>query len=71
MGCTDRRLRGGIRRLAYSHFGSSEDFEIDLHGDVLSMRGGMRVDRQSRDGRWRVVQCANGMFRRDVARASW
>ncbi|MCU7370163.1 Hsp20/alpha crystallin family protein [Paucibacter sp. O1-1] len=44
-----------------------EDFHIELHGDVLSVRGEKRVDREATQGRWRVVQCAYGSFRRDVA----
>ena len=45
---------------------SRSDFELDLLGDVLSVRGEKRVDRESNfDGR-HVIQCAYGSFRRDV-----
>ena len=44
-----------------------EDFNVELHGDVLTVRGEKRIDRETTEGRWRVVQCAYGSFRRDVA----
>lgn len=44
-----------------------EDFNIDLDGDLLSVWGEKRLDRESGSGRYRVVQCAYGSFRRDVA----
>jgi HSP20 family protein len=34
---------------------------------VLTVWGEKRVDREATEGRWRVVQCAYGSFRRDVA----
>ena len=43
-----------------------EDFKVELHGDVLSVRGEKQFDRESRQGRYSVVQCAYGSFRRDV-----
>ena len=48
----------GIRR---------EDFNVELNGDVLTVRGEKRVDREATVGRSRVVQCAYGSFRRNVA----
>lgn len=44
-----------------------EDFHIELHGDVLTVRGEKRSDREVGRGRYSVVQCAYGSFRRDVA----
>jgi HSP20 family protein len=44
-----------------------EDFNVELNGDVLTVWGEKRVDREATEGRWRVVQCAYGSFRRDVA----
>ncbi len=44
-----------------------EDFNVELNGDLLTIWGEKRVDREATDGRWRVAQCAYGSFRRDVA----
>ena len=44
-----------------------EDFNVELHGNVLTAWGEKRIDREATEGRWRVVQCAYGSFRRDVA----
>ena len=44
-----------------------EDFNIELHGDTLSVWGEKRSDREVSRGRYSVVQCAYGSFRRDVA----
>jgi HSP20 family protein len=43
-----------------------EDFNIELDGDVLSVWGEKRLERESNQGRWRVMQCAYGSFRRGV-----
>lgn len=43
-----------------------EDFNIELHGDTLSVWGEKRSDREVRRGRYSVVQCAYGSFRREV-----
>lgn len=43
-----------------------EDFNIELHGDTLSVWGEKRSDREIRQGRYSVVQCAYGSFRREV-----
>jgi HSP20 family protein len=43
-----------------------EDFAVELNGDVLSVRGEKKFDREARHGRYSVVQCAYGSFRRDV-----
>jgi HSP20 family protein len=45
---------------------SRSDFQLELHGGVLSVQGEKRVDRESiADGR-HYIQCAYGSFRRDV-----
>ena len=44
-----------------------EDFHVELDRDVLLVRGEKRFERESGSGRWRVVQCAYGHFRREVA----
>jgi HSP20 family protein len=44
-----------------------EDFNIELHGDMLTVWGEKRSDRELSRGRYSVVQCAYGSFRRDVA----
>ncbi len=46
-----------------------EDFNIELHGDILTVWGEKRSDREVSRGRYSVVQCAYGSFRRDVALA--
>ncbi len=44
-----------------------EDFNVELRGDTLSVWGEKRSDREVSRGRYSVVQCAYGSFRRDVA----
>lgn len=44
-----------------------EDFSVELNGDVLTVWGEKRIDREATEGRWRVMQCAYGSFRRDIA----
>ena len=44
-----------------------EDFNIELHRDTLTVWGEKRSDREVSRGRYSVVQCAYGSFRRDVA----
>ena len=43
-----------------------EDFNIELNGDVLTIWGDKRFDREAAEGRWRMVQCVYGSFRRDI-----
>ena len=43
-----------------------EDFNVEVKGDVLTVWGEKRLDRESGSGRYRMVQCAYGSFRRDV-----
>jgi HSP20 family protein len=44
-----------------------EDFNVALNGDVLTVSGEKRIDRETTHGQWRLVQSAYGNFRRDVA----
>ena len=44
-----------------------EDFNVELHGDMLTVWGEKQFDREASSGRYSVVQCAYGNFRRDVA----
>lgn len=41
-----------------------EDIEIDVRDDALVVSGEKRLERESTEGRWRVMQCAYGSFRR-------
>lgn len=43
-----------------------EDFNVEVKGDVLTVWGEKRFERESGAGRYRMVQCAYGSFRRDV-----
>ena len=43
-----------------------EDFNVDLHGDVLTVWGEKQFDKEASRGRYSVVQCAYGSFRRDL-----
>lgn len=43
-----------------------KDFDIEVHHDVLVVRGEKRFEQESSDGRWRVLQCAYGSFERTV-----
>ena len=44
-----------------------EDFNVELDGDLLTVRGEKQLDKEASSGRYSVVQCAYGSFRRDVA----
>lgn len=43
-----------------------EDFDVQVQGEVLVVRGSKRFERESTEGRWRVMQCAYGAFQRTV-----
>jgi HSP20 family protein len=43
-----------------------DDFQLEVRGDALRVRGEKRFQRESSEGRWRVVQCAYGSFERVV-----
>ncbi len=58
-----------------------DDLEIELQGNILMVSGEKRFERESTEGRYRVLQCAYGNFQRamplpvavmsDQARASY
>lgn len=43
-----------------------DDFQVDVQGDELVVCGEKRFERESTEGRYRVLQCAYGRFRRVV-----
>ena len=43
-----------------------KDLDIEVQGDVVVVRGEKRFERESSEGRYRVLQCAYGNFRRIV-----
>ena len=43
-----------------------QDFDIQVQGDTLTVQGEKRFQRETTDGRWRVLQCAYGSFLRRV-----
>lgn len=43
-----------------------EDMQVEVVGDALVVSGEKRFQREGSEGRWRVVQCAYGSFRRVV-----
>lgn len=45
---------------------SKEDFDIEVSGDLLIVRGEKRFASEATEGRWRVLQCAYGSFSRSV-----
>jgi HSP20 family protein len=47
-----------------------KDLEIEVQGDALVVRGEKRFERESDEGRYRVLQCAYGNFRRIVPLAT-
>jgi HSP20 family protein len=42
------------------------DLDIEVEGDALIVRGEKRFERENSEGRYRVLQCAYGSFRRVV-----
>ena len=44
-----------------------EDFNVELQGDQLTVWGEKKFDKEAGSGRYSVVQCAYGSFRRDVS----
>lgn len=43
-----------------------EDFRLEVADELLLVRGEKRFERETSEGRWRVVQCAYGSFERSV-----
>jgi HSP20 family protein len=46
------------------------DLDIEVHEGMLIVKGEKRFERENTDGRWRVMQCAYGTFRRVVPLSS-
>jgi HSP20 family protein len=44
-----------------------DDITIEVLDNRLIVSGEKRFERENSDGRWRVVQCAYGAFRREIA----
>lgn len=44
-----------------------QDLDIEVQGNTLMVRGEKRFERESTEGRYRVLQCAYGSFQRAVA----
>lgn len=42
------------------------DFSVQVQGDMLVVSGEKHFERESTEGRWRVLQCAYGAFHRTV-----
>jgi HSP20 family protein len=58
----DRRV---VVRLEAPGMGRS-DFDLQVLGDQLVVRGEKRFERENSDGRWHMLQCAYGSFQRAV-----
>lgn len=43
-----------------------QDLQIDVHGDQLTVSGEKRLEQETGDGRYRMVQCAYGTFQRNL-----
>lgn len=43
-----------------------KDFAIEVFDDVLVVTGEKRFEHESSEGRWQVLQCAYGTFRREI-----
>ncbi len=43
-----------------------DDLSIEVRGDTLIVSGEKRFEKESTEGRWRVMQCAYGSFHRAV-----
>ena len=43
-----------------------QDIDIEVHDDAMVISGEKRFERESTEGRWRVMQCAYGSFYRAV-----
>jgi HSP20 family protein len=45
---------------------SKEDFDLEVTGDYLVVRGEKRVAREETQGRWQITECAYGSFERAI-----
>ena len=43
-----------------------QDMEVEVRNDTLVVSGEKRFERENTEGRWRVMQCAYGSFRRVI-----
>ncbi|HYC37903.1 MAG TPA: Hsp20/alpha crystallin family protein [Usitatibacter sp.] len=43
-----------------------KDFDLQVHGDILTVKGEKRLARESGDGRYRMLECAYGTFERSI-----
>ena len=43
-----------------------QDIAIEVRDGVLAISGEKRFERENTEGRWRIMQCAYGSFRRSV-----
>jgi HSP20 family protein len=46
---------------------NKDELDIEVQGDTLVVSGEKRFERESTEGRYRVLQCAYGSFKRAVA----
>lgn len=44
-----------------------ENLDIEVHGTTLTVQGEKQFERESTQGRYRVLQCAYGSFQRSIA----
>lgn len=44
----------------------AKDFDLQVDGDLLRVRGEKRSSRESGDGRYRLLECAYGTFERSI-----
>lgn len=49
---------------------NKSDMDIEVYDGTLVVKGEKRFERENTDGRWRVMQCAYGTFRRVVPLSS-
>lgn len=45
---------------------SKDDFDLEVVGDYLIVRGEKRVTREETQGRWQITECAYGSFERSI-----
>ena len=45
----------------------NDNFNIEVIGDMLVVRGQKRFEHESSEGRYRLLQCAYGSFRREIS----
>ena len=49
---------------ARRQWNTGEDLDIEVQGDLLVIEGRKRLERERRGGRYRLMQCSYGSFRR-------